>query len=93
MRQLTADTEHIRAEIEQAEAVGNSPDGTVHVTMRSGQVASVAVDPAAMDHDNVYLAGQVMAAIRQAQEQSAEFLKSRTSPMFDAVEQLRNQMR
>jgi hypothetical protein len=61
--------------------------------MRSGQIASVVVDRPAMDHDNVHLAGQLMAAIRQAQDQSAEFLQSRTSPVLDAVEHLRNQVR
>lgn len=93
VRQLTADTQRIREDYDRAEVTGVSPDRSVRVTMAAGRVASLVIDPAAMDHDNVYVAGQVMAAIRQAEEQAAEFLSSRTSPMVAAMEELRNRLR
>jgi DNA-binding protein YbaB len=93
MRQLSADTERIRADYDRAEATGISPDGSVRAAMRAGRMVSLVIDPGAMDHDNVYLAGQVMAAVRQAEEQAAAFLSARTSPMVAAVEELRDRFR
>lgn len=93
MRQLTTDTERIRADYERAEVVGVSPGGTVRVTMRAGRIIALVIDPVAMDHDNVYVAGQVLSAIKQAEDQSNEFLTARTTPMAGAVEELRNRLR
>lgn len=93
VRQFTADTQSIRAEYDRADVSGVSPDGAVRVTMRGGRIAGLAMDPSVLDHDNVYVAGQVLAAIRQAEDQSAEFLTSRTSPMSDAVTEIRNFLR
>lgn len=93
VRQLTSDAQRVGEEYSRAEVAGISPDGSVRVAMRAGQMVSLVIDPGAMDHDNVYVAGQVMAAIRQAEEQSAQFLTARTSPMTAAVQELRNHLR
>ena len=91
LRGLTADTERIRREYDQADVHGVSPDGSVRVTMRAGRMTSLVIDPGGLDHDNVYLAAQVMAAVRQAEEQSAEFLSSRTSSILAAIRDPRGQ--
>jgi DNA-binding protein YbaB len=89
VRELTADTQRIRSDYDRAEVRGVSPDGSVRVLMRAGTVLSLDIDPAAMNHDNVYLASQVVAALRQAEEQTAQFLSSRATPLADALGQLR----
>jgi len=90
MRELTADTQRIRAEYDRTDVAAGSPDGSVRVVVRAGKVVSLSIDPSAMEHDNVYVANQVLAALRHAEEQSAEFLTARAAPMADAVEQLRD---
>jgi DNA-binding protein YbaB len=90
MRELTADTQRIRADYEQAQVHGVSPDGSVRVTMKAGKVLTLDIAPEALNHDNVYLANQVLAALQQAEQQSDESLAARTAPMVNAVEQLRN---
>ncbi|MEU8821716.1 YbaB/EbfC family nucleoid-associated protein [Actinoplanes sp. NPDC048796] len=89
MRELTADTQRIRADYDQAEVTAVSPDGSARVVMRAGKLSALTIDPGAMAHDNVYVANQVLAAIRQAEQQSEQFLTARARPMADAVEQLR----
>ncbi|MFD0783261.1 YbaB/EbfC family nucleoid-associated protein [Micromonospora azadirachtae] len=89
MRELTADTQRIREDFDRTEIRGLSPDGTVRVLVKAGRVITLDIDPAAMNHDNVHLANQVLAALRQAEEQSAQFLTSRTTPMVDAVDEMR----
>ncbi|NMO54028.1 YbaB/EbfC family nucleoid-associated protein [Actinoplanes sp. TBRC 11911] len=93
VRRFTADTQSIRAEYDRAEVSGVSPDGAVRVTMRGGRIAGLDMDPSVLNHDNVYVANQVLAAIRRAEDQSAEFLGSRTAPMNDAVTEIRNFLR
>jgi DNA-binding protein YbaB len=90
MRELTADTQRIRADYDQAQVDSVSPDGSVRVTMKAGKILALDIAPEALNHDNVYLANQVLAALRQAEQQSDEFLAARTTPMVNAVEQLRN---
>ena len=89
VRELTADTQRICADYDRAEIRGVSPDGSARVVMRAGKVVSLDIDSAAMNHDNVYLAGQVLAALQQAEDQSAQFLTSRTDPVADAMGRLR----
>lgn len=90
MRELTADTQRIRADYDQAEATGLSPDGSVRVVTKAGKVVTLDIAPDALNHDNVYVANQVLAAMRQAEQQSDQFLVARTTPMVNAVEQLRS---
>ncbi|MEV4351053.1 YbaB/EbfC family nucleoid-associated protein [Actinoplanes sp. NPDC049596] len=89
VRRLTADTQRARADFERAEVTGYSPDGTIRVVMRAGRVHSLDVGPDAMNHDNVHLASQILTAIRQAEEQSAELLAARAAPVADAVDRMR----
>ena len=59
------------------------------MTFRAGKVLALDIAPEALNHDNVYLANQVLAALRLAEQQSDEFLAARTTPMVNAVEQMR----
>lgn len=90
---MSADSQRLGSDFDNVDIAGVSPDGGVRVTMRGGRLAALTIDPSAMNHDNVYLAGQVQAAIRQAEESSREFLTKRTAPMMRTVEELRDKWR
>lgn len=91
LRELGASAESARGEYERTDVVGVSPDGSVRVTVRAGRIADVVISPGALDHDNVYVAAQVLAALRQAEGEGAELLAKHTRPMLGSMEAMRAQ--
>jgi DNA-binding protein YbaB len=87
MARFPVDAERMRADAGQADIVGISPDGTVRVTARSGRTAAVEIDPAAMAYDSGYVAGQVLAAVQQAERRSADH-RARADATTSALESL-----
>ncbi|WP_164842424.1 YbaB/EbfC family nucleoid-associated protein [Actinoplanes solisilvae] len=87
MQQLTAETQRIREDYDKAEVTGVSGDGSVRATVRAGKLISLSIAPSALEHDNFYMAAQVLTAVREAEEQAAQFLSAQTSPVADAVQE------
>jgi DNA-binding protein YbaB len=82
------DAERMRADLASSELVGTSPDGSIRATMRSGKLAALSIAPSALNHDISYLEGQILAAVRDGERQTAEMMTRSTEPMTEALRNL-----